>query len=377
MEELSEGRNMPLGPMTTYYVRTRHRSRDGKVSPWATVKQFRTKSELWLETAAINRPGQASSNYGRSVTMSGDGMYLAATDSGKKRYSYVYRKVGVNWVLDATLAHPNYNMGYDTDLSYDGSVFVVGGYNNGTRTAVYRKTNNVWSSAYILTSDNYDNHGYSVSLSGDGSTVVASSPTRNSVRVYNWNGSAYVLTATLNRSGVSSLGASCAISKDGSTIVAGSTVAKTAVVFRKVSGTWSYIQSIVSGSTNFGIAVDISDDCERVAVGSTSAKSVYIGLLNSLTSLYDPETTLYSPSNPSGFGRSVAISENGAAVVVGASGGVSVQRRTDHGWFEQQFLNPSITPNNDASFGMNVAVDRRNTSAVIGYHASKVFVFSI
>ena len=377
MEELSKGRNMPLGPMTTYYVRTRHRSRNGKVSPWATVKQFRTKSELWLETAAINRPGQASSNYGRSVTMSGDGMYLAATDSGKKRYSYVYRKVDVNWILDATLAHPNYNMGYDTDLSYDGSVFVVGGYNIGTRTAVYRKTDNVWSSAYILTSNNYDNHGYSVSLSGDGSTVVASSPTRNSVRVYNWNGSAYTLTATLSRSGVSSLGASCAISKDGSTIVAGSTVAKTAVVFRKVNGTWSYVQSIVSGSSNFGIAVDISDDCERVAVGSTSAKSVYIGLLNPSTSLYSLETTLYSPSNPSEFGRSVAISENGAAVVVGAKGGVSVQRRTDQGWFEQQFLNPSITPNNDDSFGMNVAVDRRNTSAVIGYHASKVFVFSI
>lgn len=368
---------MPLGPMTTYYVRTRHRSKNGKVSPWATVKQFRTKSELWLETASISRPGQASANYGRSVTMSGDGMYFAATDSGKKLYSYIYRRDGVSWVLDATLSHPNYNMGYDTDFSYDGTAFVVGGYNNGTRTAVYRKANNVWSGPYILTADNYDNHGYSVSISGDGKTVVASSPTRNAVRVYDWNGSSYVLTATLNNPAISMIGNSCAISKDGSTIIAGSVTAKAAAVFRKVNGAWQFLQSVNSGISNFGIAVDISDDNQRIAIGCTNARAVYVSLLNPQTSLYEPEVSLSSPENPAEFGRSVAISENGAAVVVGSMGGVSVQRRTDQGWFQQQFLNPSITPNNDNNFGMNVAVDRRNTSAVIGYHANKVFLFSV
>lgn len=368
---------MPLGPMTTYYVRTRHRSRNGKVSPWATVKQFKTKSELWLETATINRPSQASSNYGRSVTMSGDGMYFVATDSGKKRYSYVYRKEGTSWILDATLAHPNYNMGYDTDLSYDGTVFVIGGYSTNTRSAVYRKVNGVWSTPYILSSNNHDNHGYSVSTSGNGTTVVAASPAQNTIRVYDWNGTDYVLTATLSRAGVSKLGNSTAISKDGSTIVSGSTASRSAVIFRKVSGVWQYIQSVDSGLKNFGISVDISDDCERVAVGCTDARSVYVGLLDPSTSLYELEVTLSSPSNHAEFGRSVAISENGGAVVVGSKGGVSIHRRTDQGWFEQQFLDPSITPNKDDNFGMNVAVDRRNTSAVIGYHASKVFVFSI
>lgn len=368
---------MSLGPMKTYYIRTRQRSKYGKVSPWTDVKQFKTKNEFWTETATINRPGQASANYGRSVTMSGDGMYFAATDSGKKRYSYIYRKEGMAWILDQTLAHPNYNMGYDTDYSYDASTFVVGGYGGGTRTAVYRKVNGVWSNAFILTADNYNDHGYSVSLSGNGNTVVAASPNRNVVRVYDWNGTNYTQTASLNYPGVSNIGTGCSISRDGLTIVAGSVASRCAVVFRKIDGTWQFFQLLNGGVKNFGISVDVSDDCKHIAVGCTDNRSVYVykGCVENVP--YVQEAVLTSVENPSEFGRSVAISENGCGLVVGAKGGVCVFRHDDVSWFEQQFLNPSITPNKDGNFGMNVAVDRRNTSAIISYHAERVFVFNI
>ena len=137
------------------------------------------------------------------------------------------------------------NLGYSVAISDDGSTIVAGARHVNFNTgAVYMfvKPGSAWTNKSTANAaltvnggDDADNFGWSVAISGDGSTVVAAAPDANTDAgagyVFNkggaWSGSktkTATLTARFRVSDpdpASFLGWSSAISDDGSTIVLG------------------------------------------------------------------------------------------------------------------------------------------------------------
>jgi len=195
-------------------------------------------------------------NSGYSVSLSADGSVVAIgapyndasgnsiTSAGHVR---VYAWNGSSWVQRGADidSEAEYNFsGYSVSLSADGSVVAIGAHGtdvidasgntimNAGRVRVYEWTNSSWvqRGGNIDGQAFYDESGYSVSLSADGSVVAIGAPTSNAngtdsgqVRVYAWNGSSWVQRgADINGEAQNDYsGYSVSISADGSIVAIG------------------------------------------------------------------------------------------------------------------------------------------------------------
>ena len=219
---------------------------DGNGTNSGHVRVFEWNGNAWVQMGA-DIDGEAADDYsGHSVSLSSDGTILAigapyndgtGSNSGHAR---VYEWNGSTWQQKGTdidgEAADDYS-GYSVSLSSDGTIVAIAApYNDGTGAGAGHVRVYEWNeTAWVQTGTEINGEvagaesGYSVSLSSDGTIVAIGAPNDGSgagaghVRVYEWNGTAWVQTgADIDGESVfDRSGESVSLSSDGTIVAIG------------------------------------------------------------------------------------------------------------------------------------------------------------
>ncbi len=353
----------------------------------------------------------AGDNFGASIALSADGNTLAVgaplEDSGTAGINitpdelaqnagavYVFTGAAGVWSQQAYIKALNSgagdNFGVSVALSSDGNTLAVGAHLEDSNTTGIGTTNNelapdagaayvftrsptgVWSQqAYVKASDTAsgDNFGFSVALSGDGSTLAVGAPLEDSGTAAD-AGAAYIFTRAagvwteqayikaLNPEAGDEFGSSVALSGDGNTLAVGApfedsgttgiggtpnelaTDAGAAYVFSRSGTTWTqqaYVKASNTGAgDNFGGSVALSSNGNALMVGAINEDGSATGIGGTSNELaaasgavyaYTRSGTVWTPQSyvkasntgaGDGFGVSVALSSSGSTRAIGA-----------------------------------------------------------
>ncbi len=270
-----------------------------------SVAVFTRSNRVWTQVAEIPPPAGVaeSGRFGVAVAISGDGSTLAV--SSRVGYTdhdsaslHVYARSGSEWNLVQTVSMVDGGgFGASLAISDDGGVIVGGASrvnvgDNERQGAVFAFTraDGVYSQgpAIIASSgEAIDLFGESIALSGDGTTLAVSAPGANLensggvVFVYERSGVDWNLVETLTRPGFGFSGP-VAVSGDGSVLLVGGTMVqvegvntRAVLVYTKSGSTWTQSDALTtsdeSQSTGFGVTVALTDDGATAVVGSPDA----------------------------------------------------------------------------------------------------------
>jgi len=308
----------------------------------------------------------AGDQFGYAVSISENGLTYAVS-ARTLRVAFVYEFIGNTWVetkLEPTGTSGALStrlFGNAISISADGSTVVVADHwensvslNDGA-IYVFRKSGNTWSQEQRILSNGIahdDQFGTSVSISGDGNTIVAGAigedfpgHSTGAAYVFKHNGTSWSQTqqfGSLDLQNSDYFGKSVSISDDGSTIAVGAELetagvqgSGSAYVFRLNTSTNQYVQQAKLIPSNgghadrFGSAIDISADGNRVIVGSRfndspsilgDAGSAYVYSFNDASSTWSQDAILFASDAAAAdnFGNSVSISGDGETIAVGA-----------------------------------------------------------
>lgn len=405
---------------TTYYIRTRHKGALLGYSEWSTPVSFTTLEfiipgiELFMMSADI---GVSIDSFGYVVDITPDGTraFVAAFYNGDANltdpgivYIYTIENNTLVYENEIIAVDPASNDLYGNSLasSNDGSVLVVGcaeddysSYTNAGSIYVYERTGTTWLQVQqILNPEIVQNgrFGTSVSVSGDGNTIVVSAPWNSSQRgttyVYEKSGPIWVLTATLfppNASGDSQTGFNVKISNDGTRIISGcyyGTGDQCAVYFKN-NGVWEFEASLTTSSTfGNGFNVSINADGSTIAIGSCydeAGTGPYYSLAGKV-SIYTRTNTTWSlqatltasdAADSDYFGSVVELSQTGDKILISSrnddydayinAGSVYVFTRNAGVWTEEYKILPNIAIS-DFSFGSSLKINANSSLAIIG-----------
>jgi hypothetical protein len=306
------------------------------------------------------------------------------------------------------------------DMSQDGLSIVIGEYEYDTthqdtgavRVFTYNETNSTWdkigSTIEGEQGEEFENSkfGYSVAISDDGTIVAIGAPDQNNgagvVYVFRlndaglWEALGDALTSAGGAFFLPNFGFSVSLSGDGKILACGvplgsadSSFVQNGVVevfqleLPDTNSSWSPyglidyegdLQNDFSGQARFGDTVSLSRDGSRIAIGAVTdtvegkskSGSVFVYEYNLSANMFqlvgNPEDPMNgkligTPDEEQLFGESIAISRDGAYVVVGAqlasfSGSVSIYR------YNGMFWDPAETVNGNPfeTFGKSVAI---------------------
>lgn len=282
----------------------------------------------------------------KGITMSGDGQRIALgtprSGPGSRGSVIVYELSGNTWlpVGSEIIAATTSQFGTGVSLSTDGSVLAVGAPawppQGAGSLEVYALTAGDWVQVgnAILGGDTADRLGYDVSLSGDGTRVLASlqgadvgtAPGAGKLQVYDWNGSDWVQVGG-DIDGRGGFGLNASMSRDGQRVVGyAANVGDYAAVFELVGTDWAQMgpDFVVPGAFDVHQNVDLSASGDRVVIGSYSTGPDNQGIVN----VYDWDggawveigAGVLGPHQSSSFGWSVSMSSDGSRFVVGMPG---------------------------------------------------------
>ena len=319
----------------------------------------------WVQRGVDIDGEAAGDNSGRSVSLSSDGSIVAigawgndgnGSNSGHVR---VYEWNETAWVqrgVDIDGEAAGDNSGHSVSLSSDGSIVAIGAYGNNSSTGhvrVYEWNGITWvqRGVDIDGESSGDVSGWSVSLSSDG-TIVAIGAIYNDgvngidsghVRVYEWNGTAWIQRGADIDGEVANdeFGYSVSLSSDGSIVAigasrndAGSGIGDdnygSIRVYEWNETAWVQRGTDIDGearSNNFGSSVSLSSDGSIVAGGAPGNSDVN-GVHSGHVRVYEWNETAWvqrgvdidgeAADDYSGF--SVSLNSNGSIVAIGAWG---------------------------------------------------------
>jgi hypothetical protein len=300
----------------------------------------------WKQTAIVkaSTPHEGD-QFGQAIALSADGMTMAVgvpMDGGADNATfsagavYVYTRNGDRWTQQAILKASNRDaddqFGFAVSLSADGNTLAVsapyedsratginGNQNdnsmkNSGAVYVFTRAGRMWSQqAYIKASntgenDEGDQFGYSIGLSGDGTTLAVGAIGEDSSATgingnqadnsVNGSGAVYLFTrsgtvwaqqayvkSSVTRPSVM-FGYAVAVNRDGNTLAVGEFDAdrgKGALyMFTRDAGTWSQQARLQASNAepqdSMGCWVAISDDGNTVAAGSLDEDSLLTGV---------------------------------------------------------------------------------------------------
>ena len=396
-------------------------------SPWSTGRRFSVKVEdISAEQAKLTASDGADSDYfGYSVAVSGDGNTAVIgarydDDRGSESGSaYVFTRSGGSWTQQAKLTASDGAagdvFGYSVAVSGDGSTAVIGAHGDDDRGSesgsayVFTRSGSSWTQQAKLTASDGaagDIFGYSVAVSGDGNTAVIGAYGDDDRGIE--SGSAYVftrsggswtqqakLTASDGAAGdVFDFGYSVAVSGDGSTAVIGAygdddrgSESGSAYVFTRSGGSWTQQAKLTAsdGAAGdvFGYSVAVSGDGSTAVIGAhgdddrgSESGSAYVFTRSGSSWTQQAKLTASDGAAGDIFGYSVAVSGDGNTAVIGAygdddrgieSGSAYVFTRSGSSWTQQAKLTASDGAAGDL-FGWSVAVSGDGSTAVIGAH---------
>lgn len=271
------------------------------------VRVFSWSGSAWIQMGNDIDGENDDDGSSMAVSLSGDGSvvaigarrnYLVPTDPG---YVRVFSWNGSAWIqmgsdIDSIAASDS--LGRSVSLSHDGSVIAMGGgipmgsLNTAGLVRVYSWNGSAWiqMGSDIVGEAAYDNSGSSVSLNADGSIVAIGAPFNDEtsinaghVRVFTWNGSE-----------------------------------------------WAQMGSDIDGEAdsgnNFGISVSLSADGSIVAIGANgndsggnNAGHVRVYCWNG-TDWAQMGSDINGDADFALMGQSVSLSEDGSIVAIGGNG---------------------------------------------------------
>jgi hypothetical protein len=211
------------------------------------------------------------------------------------------------------------------------------------RVFKWNTSTNIWDDPYTEFAGNNtgENFGTSVALSADGYTVAIgatghtkagdTTPNRGIARIFKFNVSTDQWTNSVTEieglAGFDNFGQSVSLSGDGNTLVIGTDNENSIRVFKFNASTsqWDLPGTVLNGlssSDNFGKSVALSADGHTMAVGSpnraSSAGRVRVFKWNISTDSWDDPYGEFAGNNTSGkFGTSVSLSANGNTLIGG------------------------------------------------------------
>jgi cysteine-rich repeat protein len=320
-------------------------------------------------TMAVGAYNEASDATG----IDGDPLNDRALNAGAV---YVFRRSGAAWIQEAYIKASNTdasdNFGFSVALSADGSTMAVGAYQedspatgvNSTNQAngapdagavyVFTRSATTWSQhAYVKASNTNegDNFGFRVALSGDGSILA--------VGAHGENGA---------NNGLTDAGA--------------------VYVFARSGTTW--IQQPILRASNagpsdaFGVGVALSGDGSTLAVGAnqedgaaTNTGAVYVFARSGTTWIQQPILRASNAGAADLLGFFVALSGDGSILAAGAhqedgannavtdAGAVYVFARGGTGWSEQAYLQASV-PGMTDQLGRSLTLSADGSTLAVG-----------
>jgi hypothetical protein len=378
-----------------------------------------------------------SDYFGWSVSISGDGNTAIVgsqrdddngrSDSGSA-YIFVRSDSDSPWSQQAKLtagadAGNSDYFGTSVSISSDGNAVIVGAYydddngqSNSGSAYIFVRSDGTWTQQQKLTAGtdaaNSDYFGWSVSISGDGNTVIVGAYYDDD-NAQGDSGSAYIfvrsdsswtqrakITAGTDAGSGDHFGYSVSISGDGNTAIVGARYdddngrsnSGSAYIFVYSGGIWVQQAKLTAGtdagsSDYFGTSVSISSDGNAVIVGAyydddngrSNSGSAYIFVRSDGTWTQQQKLTAGTDAaNSDYFGWSVSISGDGNTVIVGAyydddngqgnSGSAYIFVRSDGTWTQQQKLTAS-DPQSSDYFGQSVSISGDGNAVIVGAYA--------
>jgi WD40 repeat protein len=239
--------------------------------------------------------------------------------------------------------HDHDQFGSSVALSADGTRVIAGAMlnNDAASQAGHARVFERKSDGWVQLGDDLDGDaekdrfGVAVAISDDGNRVAVGSSLNDGngvssglVRVFDWTDGAWEQVGSdIHGAKNSGEGRALGISADGKRIVVGSEVGNavggSAVVYEEDGGDWSQVGDRLAGTNQFGQAVAISDDGNRIAVSFPSAVGQR---LPGTVRVYDLKSSTWTQvgadiageAEAGGFGTSLALSGAGDVLVVGA-----------------------------------------------------------
>jgi len=304
--------------------------------------------------------------------------------------------------LVGTGAGGNGQQGYSVALSTDGTTAAVGGYaDNGIKGAIwiYTRTGAVWTQQgnKLVASDMTGGAGLgtSVSISGDGNTVLAGGANNglNSGAAWVFTRSGGVWTQQGNKlvgdaSGSAQQGKSVSISTDGNTALIGGPADASpgsAWVWTRANGVWTQQAKLIGtgnagSSTLFGTSVALSGDGNTAIVGGPSDGSLTgaVWIFTRSGSTWTQQgNKLVGTGNVSlaRHGYSVALSSDGNTAIEGAYydnglvGAAWVFTRSGGVWTQQGNKLVGTGGSANPYQGWSVALSGNGNTAMVGGYA--------
>ena len=357
-----------LSYATTYYLRARHKGTAKGYSAWSSAVKFSTQLAATGSTeqaTLTSLTAQAGELFSTGLALSGNGLWAAVgAPSGKtsgNAYGYVdlYQYQAGSWVRKQRLLASDplvgANFGASIALSHDGAYLAVGapsaldGSTSSGAVYLYSYKNSAYSFVQKLVPPSSvagDNFGYAVACSSSGNHLVIGAPGRKPASysnegvayVFVQNGTTWVHQATLDATEGNtntSVGAAVAISEDGSVVVLGCDADQTTslpngagFVFTRTGTTWmqaaTLSAAVYSAGMKLGRSVAISQDGRWIAVGAPNytANNVTFGAVFLYRNLYEawiaggilyPDTEAITQA----FGASVSLNQDGSRLAIG------------------------------------------------------------
>ena len=348
--------------------------------------------------------------FGRSVSLSGDGNTLVSSELGNKVYVFVRDSSSAEWTEQAYIQSNarSDRFGWSLNLSGDGNTLAVGAFlddsistgvnsdakpadntnfNAGAVHVFTRSSTGTWNQqAYIKASNTgqSDQFGWSVSLSDDGNSLAVGARLEDS-----------------NSTGVGGMENNSSATNAGAVYV----------FVRDSSSQWTqqaYIKASNTGvNDRFGESVSLNGDGNALAVGAnledsdttgvggvqnnnsaTDSGAVYVFIRSTETDTWSQQAYIKASNTGADdeFGWSVSLSENGHTLAVGAyledsnatgvggaqdnnstsnSGAVYVFTRSGSTWSQQAYIKASNTGKDD-EFGTSISLSGDGNSLAVG-----------
>jgi len=320
------------------------------------VRVYKYENNTWTQLGAdIDGGYPVGNNLGWSVSLSSDGTILAVGakgHDGNKGTVRVYQYANNTWTKlgsDIDGEAQGDEFGFSVSLSSDGTILAVGAKGHDAskgHVRVYQWNGSAWTKR----GDDIDGEvaddrsGVAVSLSSDG-TILAIGAFRNDgngdmsghVRVYEWNGSAWVQKgADIDGEGAfDESGYSVSLSNDGTVLAVGAYRndgnsgllgnSGHVRVYKYENNTWTQLGADIDGEgpdDYFGHSVSINNDGTKVAIGARNANTGHTGHTRVYKYTNNTWTQLGADINGEGAsdesGYSVSFSSDGTILAVGA-----------------------------------------------------------
>lgn len=256
------------------------------------VYVFTRSGSTWSQQAKIVPDTFGSNNHGISVDLSANGNTLIIGNSKVSSFTgeaYIYTRSGSSWSLAKTLSptpgsSPG-SYGFSVALSADGTVAVIGEPLAKVATrdeagTVYMRSGTGWNGEEkinVSIPQNYENFGYSVSISSDGNLIAVGAIGTNS-GIYSRVGAVYIIGKT---------GTNTFLYSDGGPFIS---VTENLYTIRQrilpngPAGSWLNTQQTLQ---YFGWSTSLSGDGQQVTISSPFFDGTEFIYLNNSGAVYE------------------------------------------------------------------------------------------